>query len=89
MNRSSVPYGCLSECCRFCYYKCKRTEIFKKKRPGRVAVFQIKSLTFPYFLQNLIDGAAFMGVGFDGRGEYSPESRKMSIVQRNCAGKAT
>jgi len=41
------------------------------------------------FLQNLIDGAAFMGVGFDGRGEYSPESRKMSIVQRNCAGKAT
>ena len=40
-------------------------------------------------LQNLIDGAAFMGVGFDGRGEYSPESRKMSIVQRNCAGKAT
>ena len=39
--------------------------------------------------QNMIDGAAFMGVGFDGRGEYSPESRKMSIVQRSCAGKAT
>ena len=38
-------------------------------------------------IQNLIDGAAFIGVGFDGRGEYSPESRKMSIVQRTCAGK--
>ncbi|XP_068740594.1 uncharacterized protein [Montipora capricornis] len=38
---------------------------------------------------NMIDGAAFMGVGFDGRGEYSPESRKMSIVQRSCAGKST
>jgi len=37
----------------------------------------------------MIDGAAFMGVGFDGRGEYSPESRKMSIVQRSCAGKST
>ncbi|XP_078357305.1 uncharacterized protein LOC144642195 [Oculina patagonica] len=39
--------------------------------------------------QNMIDGAAFLGVGFDGRGEYSPESRKMSIVQRNCKNKAT
>ncbi|KAL9983627.1 hypothetical protein ACROYT_G005826 [Oculina patagonica] len=39
--------------------------------------------------QDMIDGAAFMGVGFDGRGKYSPESRKMSIVQRNCANKAT
>ncbi|KAJ7356220.1 hypothetical protein OS493_025973 [Desmophyllum pertusum] len=38
---------------------------------------------------NMIDGAAFMGVGFDGRGDYSPESRRMSIVQRSCAGKAT
>ena len=37
----------------------------------------------------MIDGAAFMGVGFDGRGEYSPESRNMSLVQRSCAGKAT
>ena len=35
----------------------------------------------------MIDGAAFMGVGFDGRGKYSPESRKVSIVQRNCANK--
>ncbi|KAL9961904.1 hypothetical protein ACROYT_G030940 [Oculina patagonica] len=38
---------------------------------------------------NMIDGAAFMGVGFDGRGQYSPDSRKMSIVQRSCAGKST
>ena len=30
-----------------------------------------------------------MGVGFDARGKYSPESRKISIVQRNCANKAT
>ncbi|XP_048578736.1 uncharacterized protein LOC5522213 [Nematostella vectensis] len=36
--------------------------------------------------RNMIDGAAFIGVGFDGRGEYSPESRKMSIIQRDCAG---
>ncbi|XP_077985119.1 uncharacterized protein LOC144439759 [Glandiceps talaboti] len=38
---------------------------------------------------NMIDSAAFIGVGFDGRGEYSPNSRKMSIIQRNCAGLAT
>ena len=44
----------------------------------------------------MIDGTAFMegggggggGGGGDGRGEYSPESRKMSIAQRSCAGKA-
>ena len=42
-----------------------------------------------FLFQNMIDGAAFLGVGFDGRGEYSPESRKMSIVQRNCKNKAT
>ena len=40
-------------------------------------------------IKDLIDGAAFIGVGFDGRGDYSSESRKMSIVQRVCAGKAT
>ena len=38
----------------------------------------------------MIDGTAFMegGGGGDGRGEYSPESRKMSNAQRSCAGKA-
>ena len=41
------------------------------------------------YQKNQIDGAAFLGVGFDGRGKYSPESRKMSIVQRNCKNKAT
>jgi len=38
---------------------------------------------------SLIDGAAFIGVGFDLRGDYSPESRKMSIIQRDCSGRAT
>ncbi|KAL9985287.1 hypothetical protein ACROYT_G007668 [Oculina patagonica] len=38
---------------------------------------------------NLIDGATFIGVGFDGRGDFSSESRKMSIVQRSCKGRAT
>ncbi|XP_048577992.1 uncharacterized protein LOC5500372 [Nematostella vectensis] len=36
--------------------------------------------------RNMIDGAAFIGVGFDGKGEFSPESRKMSIIQRSCGG---
>lgn len=44
---------------------------------------------FDFILKNLIDGASFIGVGFDGRGDFSPESRKMSIVQRDCKGKAT
>ncbi|XP_078695713.1 uncharacterized protein LOC144924459 [Branchiostoma floridae x Branchiostoma belcheri] len=33
---------------------------------------------------NLIDGATYLGVGFDGRGVYSAESRKKSVVQRSC-----
>eukprot|EP00058_Branchiostoma_floridae_P014109 XP_002599597.1 hypothetical protein BRAFLDRAFT_77695 [Branchiostoma floridae] len=33
---------------------------------------------------NLIDGATYLGVGFDGRGVYSAESRKKSIIQRSC-----
>ena len=37
---------------------------------------------------NLIDAAAFLGVGFDGRGYYSADSRKMSIIQRVCNNKA-
>ncbi|XP_078666604.1 uncharacterized protein LOC144908685 [Branchiostoma floridae x Branchiostoma belcheri] len=33
---------------------------------------------------NIIDGATFLGVGFDGRGEYSTDSRKKSLIQRYC-----
>ena len=36
---------------------------------------------------DLLDGAQFIGVGFDGRGFYSSDSRKVSIVQRVCAKK--
>ncbi|XP_035690560.1 uncharacterized protein LOC118425668 [Branchiostoma floridae] len=35
---------------------------------------------------NIIDGATFLGVGFDGRGEYSTDSRKKSLIQRSCNG---
>eukprot|EP00058_Branchiostoma_floridae_P005553 XP_002591041.1 hypothetical protein BRAFLDRAFT_69406 [Branchiostoma floridae] len=35
---------------------------------------------------NIIDGATFLGVGFDGRGEYSTDSRKKSLIQRACEG---
>ncbi|XP_077985124.1 uncharacterized protein LOC144439764 [Glandiceps talaboti] len=38
---------------------------------------------------NKIDGAAIIGVGFDGRGEYSPNSRKMSIIQIKCESLST
>ncbi|PFX30293.1 hypothetical protein AWC38_SpisGene4891 [Stylophora pistillata] len=31
--------------------------------------------------EDQIDGPSFLGVGFDGRGKYSPESRKMSICK--------
>ncbi|XP_035696833.1 uncharacterized protein LOC118430231 [Branchiostoma floridae] len=34
--------------------------------------------------ENLIDGATYLGVGFDGRGVYSAESRKKSVIQRSC-----
>ena len=36
----------------------------------------------------MLDAAAFIGVGFDGRGKYSSDSRKQSVIQRNCANKA-
>ncbi|XP_019617679.1 PREDICTED: uncharacterized protein LOC109465000 isoform X3 [Branchiostoma belcheri] len=32
----------------------------------------------------LIDGATYLGVGFDARGVYSAESRKKSLIQRSC-----
>eukprot|EP00058_Branchiostoma_floridae_P004870 XP_002590358.1 hypothetical protein BRAFLDRAFT_76619 [Branchiostoma floridae] len=35
---------------------------------------------------NIIDGATFLGTGFDGRGEYSTQSRKKSLIQRACNG---
>ncbi|XP_066274625.1 uncharacterized protein [Branchiostoma lanceolatum] len=35
---------------------------------------------------NIIDGATFLGTGFDGRGEYSTDSRKKSLIQRACEG---
>ncbi|XP_035682767.1 uncharacterized protein LOC118420163 [Branchiostoma floridae] len=35
---------------------------------------------------NIIDGALFLGTGFDGRGEYSTQSRKKSLIQRACNG---
>ena len=40
-----------------------------------------------HFRKDLIPGATFIGVGFDGRGDYSPESSRMDLVQRACARK--
>ncbi|XP_064604278.1 uncharacterized protein LOC135469660 isoform X3 [Liolophura sinensis] len=34
--------------------------------------------------RNLLDAASFIGVGFDGRGDYSASSRKNSVIQRTC-----
>ncbi|XP_013392189.1 uncharacterized protein LOC106160199 [Lingula anatina] len=34
--------------------------------------------------QHILDSSNFIGVGFDGRGDYSSESRKKSIIQRVC-----
>ncbi|XP_078616398.1 uncharacterized protein LOC144884799 [Branchiostoma floridae x Branchiostoma japonicum] len=38
---------------------------------------------------NMIDGATYLGVGFDGRGVYSAESRKKSVIQRSCSNLQT
>ncbi|KAI8520941.1 hypothetical protein Bbelb_006950, partial [Branchiostoma belcheri] len=35
---------------------------------------------------NIIDGATFLGVGFDGRGVYSSDSRRKSLIMRSCNG---
>ena len=32
--------------------------------------------------REMLDAAAFIGVGFDGRGGYNAQSRKMSLIQR-------
>ena len=96
MNRPSVPYSdgfLITELMPFLIAADfatigKGLKYLRREQEGQQS-FKADHLHFRIFLQNLIDGAAFMGVGFDGRGDYSPESRKMSIVQRNCAGKAT
>ncbi|XP_035685635.1 uncharacterized protein LOC118422225 [Branchiostoma floridae] len=33
---------------------------------------------------NMMEGCAYIGVGFDGRGDYSSTSRRKTVVQRNC-----
>eukprot|EP00058_Branchiostoma_floridae_P026062 XP_002611552.1 hypothetical protein BRAFLDRAFT_63809 [Branchiostoma floridae] len=38
---------------------------------------------------NMMEGCGYIGVGFDGRGDYSSKSRKKSVVQRNCKNLAT
>ncbi|XP_078602422.1 uncharacterized protein LOC144876720 isoform X2 [Branchiostoma floridae x Branchiostoma japonicum] len=38
---------------------------------------------------NMMEGCGYIGVGFDGRGDYSSASRKKSVVQRNCKNLAT
>ncbi|XP_078619227.1 uncharacterized protein LOC144886466 [Branchiostoma floridae x Branchiostoma japonicum] len=38
---------------------------------------------------NMMEGCGYIGVGFDGRGEYSSASRKKTVVQRNCKNSAT
>ena len=35
--------------------------------------------------KGMMDSANFLGVGFDGRGYYSSESRKKSVIQRSCS----
>ena len=47
-------------------------------------VILTKIIFCPFFAQDLIPGATFIGVGFDGRGDYSPDSSKMDLVQRAC-----
>ncbi|KAI8498314.1 hypothetical protein Bbelb_242580 [Branchiostoma belcheri] len=38
---------------------------------------------------NMMEGCGYIGVGFDGRGDYSSTSRRKSVVQRNCKNLAT
>ena len=37
----------------------------------------------------MLDAAAYIGVGFDGRGGYNAQSRKISLVTRACDGRNT
>ncbi|KAI8514064.1 hypothetical protein Bbelb_083880, partial [Branchiostoma belcheri] len=38
---------------------------------------------------NMMEGCAYIGVGFDGRGQYSSASRKKTVIQRYCAKGST
>ncbi|XP_035687255.1 uncharacterized protein LOC118423275 [Branchiostoma floridae] len=38
---------------------------------------------------NMMEGCGYIGVGFDGRGDYSSTSRRKTVVQRNCKNMAT
>jgi hypothetical protein len=39
--------------------------------------------------RKIMKSAAYIGVGFDGRGQYRSESRRSRLVQRKCANKVT
>merc|ERR1711890_96733 len=49
--------------------------------------FQVKQVTT--LCLNMIEGANYVGVGFDGTGSYNHASRKKSLIQRQCAAKST
>ncbi|CAH1233427.1 Hypp738 [Branchiostoma lanceolatum] len=38
---------------------------------------------------NMMEGCGYIGVGFDGRGDYSSTSRRKTVIQRNCKNRAT
>ena len=38
---------------------------------------------------DMMEAASYVGVGFDGTGEYNHAGRKKSLIQRSCAGKST
>ncbi|XP_035698852.1 uncharacterized protein LOC118431702 [Branchiostoma floridae] len=38
---------------------------------------------------DMMEGCGYIGVGFDGRGDYSSTSRRKTVVQRNCENQAT
>ncbi|XP_078589031.1 uncharacterized protein LOC144869531 isoform X2 [Branchiostoma floridae x Branchiostoma japonicum] len=38
---------------------------------------------------NMMEGCGYIGVGFDGRGDYNSRSRRKTVVQRNCKNRAT
>ena len=36
---------------------------------------------------DMLEGASYIGVGYDGRGDYTFNDRKKSLVQRKCRSK--